>query len=78
MPEQFTPEAAILWSAISKENQQRVLKSVFCCKCLTSVEIVKFIGKMEHGNIVLDGSCAVCGGKVARVVETSERDVRRN
>jgi hypothetical protein len=78
MPEQFIPEAAILWSAISKVNQQRVLKSVFCGKCLTSVEIVKFTAKMDHGDILLKGKCAVCGGKVARVVETSERDVRRN
>ena len=78
MPEQFTPQAAILWSAISKENQQRVLKNVFCGKCRTSVEMVQFTGKVEHGNIILEGSCAVCGGKVVRLLETSELDEQRN
>ena len=54
MSEQFTPQAAILWSAISKENQQRVLKNVFCGKCRTSVEMVQFTGKVEQGKIILE------------------------
>jgi len=78
MSEQFTPQAAILWSAISKENQQRVLKNVFCGKCRTSVEMVQFTGKVEQGKIILEGLCAVCGGKAVRVLETSELDEQRN
>jgi hypothetical protein len=78
MSQQFTQEAAILWSIISKENRQRILENVFCGKCRTTVEMVMFTGKLERGDIILEGSCAVCGARVVRVLETSEQDEQRN
>jgi hypothetical protein len=39
-----------------------------------SLEIIKFTSEERDGNLVLTGSCAQCGQKVARVVETSQVD----
>ena len=60
------------------EARKRILANVFCGKCLDSVQIKDFTGEEKHGDIYLEGSCAKCGGKVARVVESSERDSSRN
>ncbi len=69
----FTTQAAVLWGAIPLEAQERILKNVFCIKCRTAVKIVNFTGTVEkNGDLILEGSCAVCGQKVVRVVETSE------
>ena len=79
MSGKFTTQAAVLWGAIPIEAQKRILAAVFCSKCLTSVQIVKFTGKVEkHGDVILKGSCAVCGHKVVRVVETSENKIENN
>jgi hypothetical protein len=43
-----------------------------------SLEIIKFTGEGRDGNLVLTGSCAQCGQKVARVVETSQVDASGN
>jgi hypothetical protein len=31
--------------------------------------IVQFTGRIEQGDLVLDGRCISCGGPVARVIE---------
>ncbi len=69
----FTTQAAVLWGAIPPEVQKKILKNVFCVKCRTAVEIVNYTGHVEkNGDLILEGSCAVCGREVVRVVETSE------
>ncbi len=40
-----------------------------CAKCNTFVKIVEYSGTVEHGDLILDGTCAVCGHTAARVVE---------
>ena len=34
--------------------------------------MVDYSGAEQNGDLVLDGACAKCGGRVVRVVETSE------
>ena len=69
----LTTQAAVLWGAIPLTTQKRILANVFCVKCLVSVQIVKFRGDVDkRGDVILKGSCAVCGHDVVRVVETSE------
>ena len=75
---QFTARAALLWGTIPKEARERILKNVFCVKCGGSVEIIKFAGEECDCNLVLTGSCAQCGQKVARLVETSQVDSSGN
>lgn len=76
--EQFAARAAVLWATVPREARARVLKNVFCVECLGSVEIIKFTGEEQHGNLVLTGSCATCGHKVVRVLDTSEVDSSGN
>jgi len=75
---QFSVRAGVLWGTIPKEARERILKNVFCRKCRGSVEMVGVTGEEEKGDLILKGSCAVCGQAVVRVVETSERDVSGN
>ena len=76
--EQFTARAAMLWGTIPKAAREQILKNVFCGNCRGSVEIIKFTGEEQDGNLVLKGSCAKCGHAVARVVETSQVDSSGN
>ena len=76
--EKFTTRAAVLWSTIPKEARTQILANVFCVKCRGAVEIVNVSGEEENGDLILNGSCAKCGNKVVRVVETSERDASGN
>lgn len=75
---QFSPRAAVLWGTIPREARERILKNVWCVKCRGSVEMVRFTGEEENGDVILKGSCAGCGHEVVRVVETSERDLSGN
>jgi len=70
--EKFTTEAAILWGGIPIKIQEKILKNVFCFNCRAVVEIVNYTGIVETGDLILEGSCAVCGKKVVRSLETSE------
>ena len=44
----------------------------------SKVEIVNYCGTVEKGDLILDGTCAVCGHAVARVVETSQANHEHN
>jgi hypothetical protein len=69
----FTIQAAVLWGAIPSAAKNRILANVFCGKCGGSRPIINFTGDVEdHGDLILRGSCAVCGHKVVRLLETSE------
>ena len=75
---QFSKQAAVLWGTIPREGREKILKNVHCVKCPGPVEIVRFTGEEQNGDVILRGSCAQCGHEVARVVETSERDLSGN
>jgi hypothetical protein len=47
----------------------RLLNNVWCVACHTTTTIVQFTGRIEQGDLVLDGRCINCGGPVARVIE---------
>lgn len=65
----FTTEARALWDAMPEEQQSQVLKNVWCVACGEVGRIVSFKGRVEDGDLVLDGQCDVCGGPVARLIE---------
>lgn len=74
----FTTRAALLWATIPQDAREQILANVFCGNCRDSVQIVKFTGEEDKGDVILKGSCAACGQAVVRVVETSEADTSRN
>ena len=68
---QFSPEAAKLWEEIPVECQEEILDNVFCSHCRDSVRIIDYSGSVASGDLLLKGSCAICGHDVARLVEGS-------
>lgn len=69
----FTVEAAVLWGVIPLAAKKQILANVYCVRCGGSVQIVDFSGEVEEpGDLLLKGKCAVCGGEVVRMLETSE------
>ena len=66
---QFTPQAARRWSELDGSIRTRLLNNVYCVACRTGTSIVHFTGRIDEGNLILEGSCIKCGGRVARVIE---------
>ncbi len=54
---------------ISTQLVHPLLNNVWCVACRKTTTIVRFTGKMERGDIVLQGHRIRCDGPVARVVE---------
>ncbi len=68
---QFSTQAAKLWNAIPAETRRLLLANVYCGKCRGAVSIVNAVGSVKGGDLVLNGNCAVCGGDVARLIESA-------
>ena len=68
---QFSLEAAKIWEEIPVEFQEIILDNVLCSHCRDSVRIVDYSGSVVSGDLLIKGNCAICGHKVARLVEGS-------
>lgn len=75
---QFTPEAAILWSSVPKDARAKILANAWCLNCRGAVQMIDIKGVEDRGDLILTGKCANCGGGVVRRLETSELDAARN
>ncbi len=69
---ELTPEAAARWYEIPATMQRRVLDAVWCSKCRTRVAMKLESGVTIGNALILDGTCAVCGSGVSRVIETRD------
>ena len=69
MSNELPNDAKMLWDAIPKQMQERLINNVWCPHCSSATKMVDFEGKVEQGDLVLTGSCVKCGGSVARVIE---------
>jgi hypothetical protein len=69
MPPSFTPEAKLLWNAISSHFQEQVLHNVWCPHCGDMTTMTDWTGAVHGKSLVLSGTCVTCLGKVARVLE---------
>jgi RNase P subunit RPR2 len=65
----FSPKAAEFWAAIPADARRIILARVFCSNCHRIVSIVDFSASIRNGELLLRGSCAVCGHQVQRLVE---------
>ena len=68
----FSWQAAKFWNAMSTDTREKILTNVYCGHCRGETSIVNFTGSLKGGDPVLNGSCAKCGQKVARLVEGPE------
>ena len=66
---EFTPQAAKRWAELGGRSQTLLLNKVWCTACSEATTIVRFSGRMERDDLVLEGRCIRCDGPVARVVE---------
>ncbi len=53
----FSLDAVVLWGTVPRDARERILKNVFCVKCRTSAEIVRFTGEERKGDVILKGCC---------------------
>ena len=66
---QFSPEAMKKFNEIPDHIKEKILSNVFCGHCRAMVRIVKFSARMEGNDLILEGQCEKCSGKVARLIE---------
>jgi DNA-binding transcriptional regulator PaaX len=65
----FTPAALKRWDSIDPLIQDKLLHNVWCGSCRKAVYINIESAIIERKDLVLMGTCAECGGLVARVIE---------
>ena len=66
----FTESARLHWESIPARIRKELLANVWCGQCRDTVIITNFSGTLKRADLLLVGKCAVCGGDVARVIES--------
>ncbi len=69
MADIFPLDAKRLWDTIPTRHKTQILNNVWCGDCTKMTTIVRYTGRMEGRDLVLEGECERCGGKVARLIE---------
>jgi hypothetical protein len=69
MENMLTDEARKFWQGIPDEHKELIISNVWCGSCSKETTIVNFKGKIERGDLILEGECQACGDLVARLVE---------
>lgn len=69
MTNTFPPDAKRLWDALIPYHKTQILNNVWCSHCAKVTTIVHYTGKLEGGDLILEGQCKRCGSKVARLIE---------
>lgn len=64
----FTRPAQKFWDTVSVEDQEKFLQNAFCRIC-GETTITNFQGRIQKGNLLLEGYCATCGQSIARLIE---------
>ena len=65
----FTGPAERLWAAVPTEARARVLKNTWCAHCRRATTMIDYQGRVQKGDLLLEGHCVVCGGRVVRLLE---------
>lgn len=62
-------EAQKIWMELPADIRSKILSNVWCPDCRTAVTICDYSVDFDGEVVVLQGFCATCGHKVARVLE---------
>jgi hypothetical protein len=65
----FSSDAKGIWEGIPPLQKTRILNNVWCTHCAKGTTIIHYMGKVASGDLILEGECERCGGKVARLIE---------
>ena len=69
MTGKFSPRAKRVWEGMAPTLKTQILNNVWCNHCTKMTTIVHYTGKVDGGDLILEGECERCGGKVARLIE---------
>jgi len=59
----------LTWRKIPKHIREKLLKNVYCTKCMKAVEIIDYTFEEVDYGLLIHGKCNVCNNDVTRVVE---------
>lgn len=65
----FSPPARAFWDAIPERQRLILLANVWCARCQSVTTLVDYHGRLESGDLILEGRCNTCGGEVTRLIE---------
>lgn len=68
----LTRDAKRRWDQVPETERKEILSNVWCSGCRTGITMQLREAKMSGKSLVLNGTCATCGGEVARVVEPAK------
>ncbi len=69
---QMSPDAQSLWEVLGPAARLRVLNNAYCATCGGGRAMALTGGRVEQGELVLDGLCTTCGSEVGRLIETGD------
>lgn len=72
VPKAFSPEAQLLWDSIPHDYQDHIVISVFCTGCMGNCSMTDYVGSIDDGILILNGTCETCGRAVTRVVDPDD------
>ncbi|QFR49394.1 hypothetical protein FJR48_06505 [Sulfurimonas lithotrophica] len=67
----FDKKAMQKFNEIPDDLKSQILSNVYCSNCQATVKIIDFTATLESGDLILNGKCEKCGGKVVRLLEMS-------
>lgn len=65
----FNKKAMQKFNQIPDDIKAKLLSNVYCSNCKDMVKIVDFEANMDKNDLVLNGKCGKCSGKVVRLIE---------
>lgn len=75
----FTPAAMEHWTRITDHGKELILTNIWCGSCKDVRGIRDATGELQFsGDVILNGFCPLCGGKVCRLIETGSEDPPEN
>ena len=61
------------WLRLAVEGRELILSNMWCGQCGVRGQVRDLRGELHpSGDILLEGACVACGGKVRRLIETGE------
>jgi hypothetical protein len=69
MTSKFSSNIKRVWEGMPPLQKAKFLNNVWCKHCAKVTTIVHYTSKAEGGDLILEGECERCGGRVARLIE---------
>jgi len=60
------------WKQVPEQAQKDILARIWCPRCQAAGKMQLREGEMVGRSLVLRGTCRICGGDVARLIEADD------